>query len=186
MRMVAGLKPYWRVFYTQPRAEKKSAQRLTEQGFTIFLPVVVEVHQWKDRKKKVVEPLFRNYLFAHVNEAERLWIAQAQGIVRCVTFAGRPAEVSEEEIDQIKIMQRDPASLTPDAYRRFPVGELVTVIQGPFQGLQGEVVDHRGEKHLVVQIHAIQQAVRIHLSHEWLKSEAKASRTSSLVNQSYA
>ena len=101
----------WRVFYTQARAEKKCEERLVQRGVEVYLPTHKVVRQWKDRKKKVIEPLFRNYIFAHVDEQERLHVLKTPGIVRCVSFGGTPAEVDEGEIEQLKIAQKDPKRL---------------------------------------------------------------------------
>ena len=43
----------WYVLYTTSRAEKKVAQRLEEKGLEVFLPMIEELRQWSDRKKKV-------------------------------------------------------------------------------------------------------------------------------------
>lgn len=93
----------WRVFYTFPRAEKKYEQRLSDSGIETYLPKHTVVRQWSDRKKKVVEPLFRNYIFARVDERDRLRALRTDGIVRCVSFQGQPAVVRDEEIEQIRL-----------------------------------------------------------------------------------
>lgn len=42
----------WYVMYTAPRAEKKVAERLKEKGTEVYLPMIEEIRQWSDRKKK--------------------------------------------------------------------------------------------------------------------------------------
>lgn len=161
----------WRVFYTLPRAEKKCEQRLQEQEIEVFLPKITSIHQWKDRKKAVVEPLFRNYIFAHVDEKDRLRVLQTDGIVRSVAFNGQPAVVSDEEIEQIRIAIRDPGRLSViDAPPRPAVGSRVAVVEGPLSGLKGEVVEHRGQVHLIVRVSAIRQALKINLPAAWIKT----------------
>ena len=160
----------WRVFYTWPRAEKKAETRLEERHIEVFLPKITIVRQWSDRKKKVVEPLFRNYIFAHVDERERLRVLQTDGIVRNVSFNGQPAVVREEEIEQIRIAQNDPLRLSViDAPPRPPKGTKVVVKEGPLKGLQGDVEQHRGETHLVVRIEAIRQALRVNIPAAWIE-----------------
>ncbi len=164
----------WRVFYTQPRAEKRCEERLIERRIDVFLPKRVVRRQWKDRKKKVVEPLFRNYIFAHVDEAERLRVLQTQGIVRCVSFGGAVAEVPADEVSQIKLTQKEPERLDVVDFPLPPPGAEVLVETGPLEGLRGEVIEHRGQAYLVVRIHAIQQALRINLPAEWVRVESGA------------
>ncbi|GIV59070.1 UpxY family transcription antiterminator [Rhodocaloribacter litoris] len=158
---------YWRVFYTAPRAEKKCEQRLQERRFEVFLPKRAVIRQWKDRKKKVIEPLFPNYLFAKVDEGERIRVLQTDGIVRCVSFGGRLAQMSEEEIENLRITQNDPLRLEPLHGPLPPRGTKVVVQEGPFRGLRGEVVSHRGETHVVLIVPTIRQAVRINIPAVW-------------------
>lgn len=161
---------FWRVFYTFPRTEKKVEDRLEERGIEVFLPKITVTRQWSDRKKKVVEPLFRNYIFARVDEGDRLRVLQTDGVVRCVGFNGSPAVVTEEEIEAIRIAQRDPERLAVIEFPPRPeVGTPVVVEEGPLRGLRGEVVEHRGETHLVVRVLAIRQALRINVPAEWIK-----------------
>lgn len=161
----------WRVFYTTARAEKKCAERLRERQVEVFLPTYVTLRQWADRKKKVVEPLFRNYLFARVDEQDRLRVLQTAGIVRCVSFGGRPAIVDPDEVNQLQLAQQDPERLTPIAYPRPDIGERVVVVDGPMRGLRGEVVRHQGQIHVVVRILEIQQALRVSVQADWVQAD---------------
>lgn len=166
----------WHVFYTSPRAEKKCEERLLEARIEPFLPKVEIVRQWKDRKKKVEEPLFRSYIFAHVNERERLWTLQTPGIVRCLAFGGVPATVSEEEIEQLKIAQNAPERLAVVDGLLPRLGKVVRVEEGPLCGLLGEVLEYRGQTHVVIRVAAIRQAVRVHVAAEWVREVPSAPR----------
>jgi transcription antitermination factor NusG len=139
-----------------------------EQRIDAFLPKCVVIHQWKDRKKKIVEPLFRNYIFAYVDETERLRVLQTQGIVRCVVFGGRLAEVQELEIEQLKIMQQAPERLSPMGQWLPPIGGRVTVVQGALRGLVGEVMERRGQLYVIVRVEAIQHAVKVRVPVAWV------------------
>ena len=116
----------WRVFYTASRAEKKCEERLHLYNIEVLLPKCKILRQWKDRKKEVIEPLFRNYIFANVNEKQRLEVLETPGIVRCLFFNGRAAEVPSEEIDKLKISQLDSKRLSLLGQWIPPIGE-----QGP-------------------------------------------------------
>lgn len=162
---------YWRVFYTFPRAEKKCEKRLADRNIEVFLPTYTVVRQWSDRKKKVVEPLFRNYIFARVHERDRLRVLQTDGIVRCVTFDGSPAVVSDEEIDSIRrAISSEGEFAVVDYVPRPEVGTKVVVTEGPMNGLRGEVQEHRGQTHLLVAIAAIRQAIRINIPAQWVQA----------------
>lgn len=161
----------WRVFYTFPRAEKKCEDRLKNKRIEVFLPTFTALRQWSDRKKKVVEPLFNNYIFAKVDERDRLRVLQTDGIVRCVSFDGKPAVVTEEEIDSIRrAVEYEGEFAVVDYVPRPDVGTKVIVTEGPMRGLRGEVREHRGQTHLLVSIAAIRQALRINVPAQWVQA----------------
>jgi len=160
----------WLVFYTMARAEKKCEERLLEQSVEVFVPKCQVIRQWKDRKKKVTVPLFPNYLFANVDEYDRLKVLQTNGIVRMITFNGQPAELTDEEIEQLRITQNAPELLEALSRSRTPVGTPVRIEDGPMAGLKGKVVEQRGESYLVVEVHSIKQAVKVNVPEEMVKS----------------
>lgn len=164
----------WRVFYTQPRAELKCEERVEAAGIETFVLKREVVRQWSDRKKKIIEPVFRSYLFARVHEAERLDVLQTPGIVKTVNFGPSFAEVSEDEIHQLRLAQFEPRRLALYDLQLPARGERVVVTQGPMKGLTGEVVEHRGEQYLVIRIHAIRQALKVNVPAEWVEPTSRA------------
>lgn len=154
-------KPCWRVFYTMPRSEKKCEAELYKKGIEVFLPKYTEIKQWSDRKKRVTLPLFPNYIFACVHERDRLRVLQTRGIVRCIAFQGRPAMISQDEIEQLELLAHCPELIAPSDPVRPNIGQHIEVSEGPMQGLKGTAVDYRGRMHIIVEIPSIRQAVRI-------------------------
>jgi hypothetical protein len=53
----------WYVMYTRSRAEKKVADMLAEEGVEVYLPMVEELRQWSDRKKKGAEGAIQRVCF---------------------------------------------------------------------------------------------------------------------------
>jgi transcriptional antiterminator RfaH len=163
----------WRVFYTRPNAERRAAERLAAQGMEKFVPVRAVEKMWSDRKKWIEEPLFRGYLFAHVQERERLAILEDEGVVRCLRFDGQFAELSDDELATLRRLVEMPECLEASLMTRFPVGQSVTVKEGPLVGLRGRVIQHRRAPTLIVELHSIRQAVRIHVRADWLQPRAQ-------------
>lgn len=166
-------KQVWRVFYTRARAEKKCEERLEDRQVEVLVPKKTEIRQWSDRKKEVTVPLFRNYLFAQVDEKDRLHVLRTKGTVRCVHFGGEPARLREETVEQLKRTQNAPDRLSA-ADLRPQVGETVTITDGPegLLGLTGEVKEHRGQTYLLVRVEAIRQAVKVEIPADWVQSES--------------
>jgi transcription antitermination factor NusG len=160
----------WRLFYTAPRAERRCERRLLGDGVEAFVPCQTTVRQWSDRRKRVVEPLFPNYLFARVDERDRLATLQTPGVVRAVAFDGRPAEVSAEEIAWLRLLEATEDRVEPVPAPMPPRDTPVEIEDGPLRGLVGEVEAHRGGYRLLIRIPSIRQAVRVQVPAVWVRA----------------
>lgn len=161
---------HWRAFYTRARAEKKCEHRLKEKEIEVFLPIQTVIRQWKDRKKEVKVPLFRNYIFARVDERERIQVLRTPGIVRCIAFGGVLAEVTQEEIDQIKLLQSNPGWVKGMETTPNIIGNQVSIESGSLRGLKGEVVELRGETRLLIRIASLDMAIKVEVPYSLTKS----------------
>ena len=93
---------YWYAVYTKPRWEKKVASLLEAKGIEYYCPLNKVVKQWSDRKKIVLEPLFKSYVFVQVEEKEKWNLLNINGIVNYVHWLGKPAKIKESEIETVK------------------------------------------------------------------------------------
>ena len=59
---------FWYAVYTKPRWEKKVAERLLEKGIDHYCPLNKVIRQWSDRKKAILEPIFKGYVFVRTPE----------------------------------------------------------------------------------------------------------------------
>lgn len=92
----------WYVVYTRPRWEKKVAGTLAEKGIAHYCPLNKVQKQWSDRKKVVMEPLFKGYVFVQMEEAKKWDVKLIDGILNYVYWLGKPAIVKPQEIDTIR------------------------------------------------------------------------------------
>ncbi len=154
---------HWFVFYTKPRFEKKIHEKLIAAGLESFLPTIKVLRQWSDRKKWVEEPLFKSYIFAHVNEKGRLQVLQTEGVVRCVSFNGKVAIVPDFQIEYIKkiISHKQESLVVADKLYK---GTKVRVISGPLIGMEGYVEYVAEDKWVVFNIDAVHHSIRVKLS----------------------
>ena len=159
----------WLVFYTAPRAEKKCEDLLLERDIEVLLPKRTVLRWWKDRKKKVIEPLFPNYIFAHADERDRLRVLQTDGIVRSVWLGGKLAALRLEEVEQLLITQRATERLDLGAYPLPAKGEIVRIVEGPLQGLKGEVIEHKNQTYIGISIDTIRQALHVSVPANWVR-----------------
>lgn len=134
----------WYVLYTKPRNEKKVAESLEKIGITCYCPMKVEVKQWSDRKKKVVQPLFSSYVFVQLEEQERDRVFQVAGVVRYLFWLGKPAVIRAEEITILKewlatnYQKLDVHAIQP--------GSKIILKEGVFKGQSAIVKEYRGHK----------------------------------------
>lgn len=157
----------WRAFTVRPRAEKRVAERLAAQDLEVLLPLRTALHQWSDRKKAVAVPLFPGYVFAHVDERERLDALATDGVVRTVGFGGVLAEVSEPEIALIRALAEVPGHVEAVVREAFPAGAEVVLVNGPLKGVRGHVAGHPRDRYLTVEVASLRQAVRVQVPADW-------------------
>ena len=143
--------PHWYAAYTKSRTEKKVLTRLTENGFEAYLPITRSRKQWSDRLKWVEEPLIRSYIFIRVNESEYYNAINTPGLVCYVTFEGKAASIPDRQIDMLKMLLNEGAEMEV-SNERFAPGEKIIVISGPLVGMQGEMIQYRGKKKVLVRL----------------------------------
>jgi transcription antitermination factor NusG len=146
----------WYALYTRPRHEKKVYDQLIDKGVNAFLPVVERVRQWKDRKKRVEMPLFNSYVFIRIDLKDRYYSLQTHGVVRLVSFGGKPAMIPDWQIEQLQTVIKHPETLELEHYLR--EGDWVQVTTGPFKGVKGRLKELRGQTRLVINIDGIYQS----------------------------
>lgn len=127
----------WFALYTRPKNEKKVTEQLTKLGIEVYCPLVTQVKQWSDRKKKVQTPLISSYVFVNVEESERNKVFEAHGVVRYLFWLGKPAAIRDEEIEALKNSLKGVMSSVEVA--AIKPGDTINISTGPFQGKEGVV-----------------------------------------------
>jgi transcriptional antiterminator NusG len=154
--------------YTAPRSEKKVEQRLQEKGLDVYLPIVEEIRQWSDRKKKVQRPLFNGYLFVHTTK-DRLWESlQVSGAVKFVNFAGEHATVRESEIETLKRIIATGVAVEVET-STIEEGQQVKILGGPLEGFQGECVQKGNKDYFIIRIPSINQNMMVNVPKKYLE-----------------
>jgi transcription antitermination factor NusG len=155
---------HWFALYTKPRHEFKAAEKLRSVSIELYLPTIIVKRKWSDRKRKVEVPLFNGYIFIYASEKERLLSLQQEGIVRTITFLGKPSIIPEWQIESLRKM----LSETPDIFvsDKIEEGTKIKITEGPFEGVTGIVKEADSEKWLFVNIEILNRAVSVKLSRD--------------------
>lgn len=144
--MNLGDKLNWYAVYTKPRWEKKVAKLLDEKGIENYCPLNKVVKQWSDRKKVVMEPIFKSYVFVRVEDKDKFELKNVSGILNFVYWLGKPAIVRDEDIDTIRKFLNEFGEVTVSEIDQFKVNARVRVKQGIMMNYQGLLVEVMGNK----------------------------------------
>lgn len=157
--------PRWYACYTSSRQEKKVDELLRRRGFESFLPLIPRQRQWSDRKQTVLWPMFPSYVFARFALRDYHAILTTPGVATVVRSNGYPVAVSEAELDNVRALAQVLAETGIEAILRPMIrkGQRIRVIDGPFRGIEGIVVQIRGKKRVLVGVQAVNQALQLDL-----------------------
>lgn len=141
---------YWHAVYTKPRWEKKVAALLEAKGIEYYCPLNKVVKQWSDRKKTVMEPLFKSYVFVHVANDKKWELLNITGILNYVTWLGKPAKIKDSEITTIRKFLKE--------FKSVEVIEGSLEVNSKVQVKQGALMNYQG---ILLQILGNRASVRI-------------------------
>lgn len=167
MATISEGKKFWYAAYTKPRNEKKVYARLEEKGIETFLPLQKRMKQWSDRKKMVEEPLFRSYIFVHIETKDYYNVLNTLGVVRYITFGGKAAPIPERQIDQVKQLLVQDVEIE-SLEEAIEPGSTVEVKFGGLMGIVGELVEHAGKKKVVIKIDHVSHSLLVTLPAEYV------------------
>ncbi|MEZ4801887.1 MAG: UpxY family transcription antiterminator [Gelidibacter sp.] len=148
----------WYVLITKPKSEKKVAEKLAQRGIEVCCPVSVEVRQWSDRKKKVEVPLLPSMVLVHLEDKERSVVFETAGAVRYLFWLGKPATVSESEIDALVAVNSSP--LTLQSVEKIQPGTIIDLHGLGFHSEKGTVKYVSGNQCWVV-LHSLGYVIKL-------------------------
>lgn len=171
-RIVNSVQPVWYACYTRPRAEKVAAQELLLQGIEHYLPLQRTRRKWSDRMKWVDLPLFRSYIFVHISHEQFNKVLAINSIIRFINFESRAVAIPDSQIETIKLLLNQDVELEITAESLLP-GEKVVVQAGPLLGLQGELIEFRGKRKVLIRIGHLSESILVNVPLELLIREVK-------------
>jgi transcription antitermination factor NusG len=150
----------WYVIYVRARHEKRAYASLVERSIEAYLPMREEVHQWSDRKKRVVIPLFSCYVFVRTVPQEFEKVYLTDGFVRFVSIKGKPCVVPEDQIEKVrKLVEHYPEDV--EVLEGDYSGREAEIAAGPLMGLRGKIVELIDGKRFVVMIEGLNKLLRV-------------------------
>ncbi|HEX6938362.1 MAG TPA: UpxY family transcription antiterminator [Longimicrobiales bacterium] len=155
--------PRWYACYTRARHEKRVERVLRERGIESYLPLVPRLQQWKDRKKRVEFPLFPSYVFGRFTLHDVHAVLTTPGVSTIVRVNGYPTPIADCELENIRRFAEAIAEegIEPEPAGYVREGDWVRVVDGPFRGVVGIVVERRGRRRVLVGLRAIGQGLEV-------------------------
>jgi transcription termination/antitermination protein NusG len=163
--------PHWYACYTRARHEKQVEAQLRQRGFDSYLPLLEQVRQWSDRSKRVQFPLFPSYVFGRFTLRELHAVLTTPGVTTIVRAAGYPTPIPDADLENVRkfVAALSESGIEPEPRPFLTEGQWVRVLHGPFEGVEGVVVEARGRKRVLVGLAAIGQGLEIDIDNRSLK-----------------
>lgn len=144
----------WYVAYVRLFHERKTAEKLAAMGIESFVPVREEIHQWSQRKKKVMRVLIPQMIFIHATPKERLEALTLASISHYMVLRGEhtPAIIPDRQMQQFMFMV-DYSVESIEMYNSpLQPGQSIKVIKGPLAGMEGELMEIEGKSKVIVRL----------------------------------
>lgn len=152
----------WYAAYTRPQHELSVADQASAKGIETMVPLASVQRKWKQRRVRLLRPIFPSYVFVHMPLADRLHVLTIPSVVSLVSFNGKPAVISQEEIDAVRTCVANGMGLEAHCY--LEAGRRVRIKRGSLQGIEGVVVEQNSEYKLVVSIQVLQVALAVNVN----------------------
>jgi transcription antitermination factor NusG len=158
----------WFALQVKGNYENVVAAHLGGKGYEWFLPLYMSRSRWSDRWKEIKRPLFPGYLFCQLDPMNRIPILTIPGVARIVGTAKSPVAIDETEIAAIHATVKSGLPTQPWPYLQ--IGKRVRIEYGPLYGLEGILLDFKGEHRLVLSVTLLQRSVAVEVDGAWVTS----------------
>ncbi|KKM84993.1 hypothetical protein LCGC14_1293540 [marine sediment metagenome] len=148
----------WYDLQHKPAQGDRALAHLQNQDVDCFYPKV-QVEKIKSGKRaQKLEPLFRGYMFVNLEQTDPNWakIRSTRGVLRVVSFANKPAAISDEIIQHVKDSLN---AITQQGGLKH--GEAVQMSEGAFEGINAVFQAYDGEERAIVLISFMQKHQRV-------------------------
>lgn len=156
---VSSFAGVWYVGHTKARFEKAFAWDLLRLHASYFLPMVERLTFSGGRKRKGLMPLFPGYVFFAGEEQTRYSALATDRLCQVIQVKDQATLV--RELSSLQLALQSKAALDPYPYA--VVGSRCRVAAGPFEGIEGTVVQREGLFRLVLQVGLLGQSVAMEI-----------------------
>src|SRR5579871_571160 len=151
---------HWRALQIWPNHEATITQHLHLLGVESYYPARQNQSRWArhnpGRYKPV--PLFPGYLFARFEYSERVSVLRLPWVK---LVGDETAVIPAVEIESIRQLVNSKLGLF--THYSLEPGRKVRIACGPLTGIEGVVVEHKGQERILVSVELISRALSVEL-----------------------
>jgi transcriptional antiterminator RfaH len=154
----------WHVVRTNVNCEQRARQGIQALGFEVYMPVEQKWIRHMRKRQRVERPLFGRYLFVRFDAACEHWypIRFTHGVESILTGDRHvPARVPDSWIEEFRRGEQAGIFDRTREGTAFGKGDKVTVEDGPFAGLVGEVMRADGKQRVEILLTFLHRAVPV-------------------------
>ena len=138
----------WYLLQIKAQQHQRAQENLQNQGFEYYLPMHTVKKIYRRQYISRDEPLFPGYVFVRLDHNSNWRSVQAtKGVVRVVSFNGRPQPVADELIAGLKQRLGEEGHKTEDLYKP---GDRVVITEGCFKHIEAIVKAVTADERIIV------------------------------------
>ncbi|MBV1909742.1 MAG: transcription/translation regulatory transformer protein RfaH [Kangiellaceae bacterium] len=162
---------HWYLAAAKPKQELRAIENLQNQGIDCQCPQAKVERLVRGKKVLKQEALFPGYLFIHLSQQDPNWakVRSTRGIRDWVRFAGDVAKLPDDVANSL--IQANADSESQPVICRFDKGETVTILSGPFSGLNAIFEKDDGELRSMILVEFLGQSNRLKVNNEQIVKE---------------
>ena len=168
------LKSSWYALQVTCRKELSVAAQIEGRGVECFLPTYTSLRKWSDRTKQIQQALFPGYLFSRFAYENRQQVVTAPGVLQVVGNGKVAIPVPDSEIEALQMAMRSEVASEPWPYLR--AGERVKVNCGRLSGLEGILINFKGNHRVVLSVTLLQRSLALEVDLSWVTSLEQTGR----------
>ena len=154
----------WFAIRVKSNRESQVATALDGKGVLRFLPTYAVRRKWSDRMVETQVPLFKGYVFCHLDIAARLPVLTIPGVVEFVGIGKAPRPIEDSEIEALQSIARNNLPAAPWPFLK--AGQRVRIDRGPLRDIEGILIEVKNRFRLVVSVSLLQRSVAVEVDRE--------------------
>ncbi len=162
---LAQLRGQWWVACTRGQHEKSLARYLLAREVGYFLPMLKRVTFWRKVKRTSLVPLFPCYVFVCGDKHDREAALKSNRIFRAIEVVNQPQLISELAAIETALA----ANAELELYPSLAIGQRCRITAGPFEGLEGIVVERRSRARFVLAVGILAQGASMEIDGDLLQ-----------------